>query len=122
MAMYDLNDLYNPEISLEDKKQVLLLDFLTKARLLCPTIRVKDLEPFLEAFGLPVNGPEHFILVMTDQDVLREQGANLTQEELTAQYPCWKENIAGDFYVRTMALKIKEKRALEKLWHFGSKD
>ena len=102
----DLKELENPNISLEDKRQILLLDFLAKAKSIGSHLSVKNLEPILPIFGIPLFGKEHLLLVMTDHDTQYETAGAPDINALIAEYPFWSLEIQDDFKIRHLTSKI----------------
>ena len=84
----------------EDRKLVLLLDFLTQARGLGVRLSVTDLEALLPAFGIPLFGKEHQILMLADHEALTTQGVAPDMGQLISDYPSWKQDIVSEFKMR----------------------
>jgi|GEM_PF-4005612 len=97
----------HPEMTPEDRKLVLLLDFLTKARSLGVPLTVPDLEALLPAFGISLFGAEHRILVLADHEALADQGIAPDRDQLVSDYPCWKQDIDLEFQMREITRQAR---------------
>lgn len=78
-----------------DGAQVLVMDFLERCRNQGHKVRVKDMEPVLKAMGLPLQGTEHFILLMADWENSVENGFDHSVADLMDEYPHWSRDIRG---------------------------
>ncbi len=94
---YDPSDLENPVIPLADKKLLLILDFLAKARGLGCGCRLKELEGMLPPLGIALRGDEHLLLVLMEHEDCAGPDGVGDIEQLVADYPFWEREIRADF-------------------------
>jgi hypothetical protein len=87
--------------------QMLVLDFLERCRELGKPVRLRDMEPVLERLGIPLNGFDHFILLLADWESGNDSGFHRPASALMEDYPAWKHDIKDHLRILSLVSKCR---------------